>query len=210
MDAAALSYFAHVHVDNGRSRTLFLLHGTGGDEHDLLPLVEPLATQYNFVGLRGNVLEGGMPRFFARKAMGVFDQESLSQEVEKLASFLTAWHQQHNLSPEQAAFAGYSNGANMILAGLLRHPSLVRTAALLHCMLPFDPPPADLSGGRYLVTHGLQDGMMPPGAAAAVIAALQAAGAEVQEFSHPGGHELTHTEREALLAFLSSAFAKQP
>lgn len=202
MSETALSYFAHVHIDNNRSRTLFLLHGTGGDEHDLLPLVEPLAEHYNFLGLRGNVLEGGMPRFFARVGMGVFDQESIRIESEKLAAFLAAWNEKHGLTPEQSAFIGYSNGANMLLATLLRYPAVIRTAALLHCMLPFEPPEADLSGGRYLVTHGLRDGMMPPGAAAAVIAALQAAGAEVQEFSHPGGHELTHAERDAALAFL--------
>ncbi|MCW5878680.1 MAG: alpha/beta hydrolase [Anaerolineales bacterium] len=204
MDGAALSYFTHVHVDNGRTRTLFLLHGTGGNERDLLPLVEPLAEQYNLVGLRGNVQEGGMPRFFARQAMGVFDQESIRVETEKLAAFLAAWNEKHGLNPEQAAFAGYSNGANMLLAALLRYPNLLRRAALLHCMLPFDPPQVDLSGGHYLVTHGLQDSMMPPGAAAAVIAALGAAGATVQEFSHPGGHELTHAEREALLNFLNA------
>jgi phospholipase/carboxylesterase len=204
MNGEALSSFAHIHHDHGQTRTLFLLHGTGGDEHNLVPLVEPIAETFNIVGLRGNVLESGMPRFFARKAMGVFDMESLATETDKLAGFLAAWYQTHALVAEQAAFVGYSNGANMILASLFRHPDLIHNAALLHAMLPFDPPDLDLAGKRILLTRGLRDPMVPAAESEQVTAALEARGAAVEVFEHAGGHELTAEEREALLHFLRS------
>ena len=148
-----------------------------------------------------------MPRFFARLAMGVFDQESITTETDKLATFLGRWYEQHNTDSASAVFVGYSNGANMILATLLRHAQVVQQAALLHAMLPFEPPRVDLSGKRFLVTYGRQDLLMPQGAAyeaERVINALQANRASVEQFAHPGGHELTHTEQAALLEFLSS------
>jgi phospholipase/carboxylesterase len=196
--------FVHISHDRSKSKTLFLLHGTGGNEHDLIPLVEPAAADFNIVGLRGNVLEGGMPRFFARKAMGVFDQDSISTETDKLAAFLSSWYTAESADASQAVFVGYSNGANMILATLFRHPNVIHSAALLHPMLPFDPPAVDLTGKRFLVTHGLQDPMMPPGEADRVIATLQSNGASVESFAHPGGHELTYAEQEALHSFLQS------
>ena len=194
--------FTHVFQDHNRSKTLFLLHGTGGDEHDLIPLVDPLTEQFNIVGLRGNVLENGMPRFFARKAMGIFDQDSIIAETDKLAGFLGAWYEAHATQAQDAAFVGYSNGANMILATLLRHPHVIHAAALLHPMLPFEPPDVALSGKNFLVTNGLQDAMMPPGEAARVAAALEERRAQVESFAHPGGHELTNEEQAALLEFL--------
>lgn len=200
----ALSSFVHVLHDQGKTKTLFLLHGTGGDEHDLVPLVEPLRDQFNFVGLRGNISESGMPRFFARLAMGVFDQESIEAETAKLAAFLAAFYEDHALPASQAAFVGFSNGANMILAALFRHPQVIHHAALLHAMLPFEPPAVDLAGKRVLVTHGLADTMMPPGEGERVAAALTARGAQVEIFSHPGGHQLTAEEQRALFDFLRS------
>jgi phospholipase/carboxylesterase len=198
----ALSNFVHVFQDQGSAKTLFLLHGTGGSELDLIPLVENVQGMFNLVGLRGNISEGGMARFFIRKASGVFDQASIASESKKLAAFLSAWHKEHETSAENAAFVGYSNGANMVLATLLRYPDMIHKAALLHPMMPFDPPPVDLKGKRFLVTHGLNDTMMPPGEADRVITALQERGAQVSAFSHPGEHHLTYEEQTALLDFL--------
>ncbi len=198
----ALSSFVHVVHDHGKAKTLFLLHGTGGDEHDLVPLVKPLEKKFNFVGLRGNISEAGMPRFFARKAMGVFDQLSIETETDKLAAFLTSFYEDSALQVDQAAFVGFSNGANMILATVFRHPEVIQNAALLHAMLPFEPPDVDLAGKRILVTHGLSDRMMPPGEGERVAAALKVRSAQVQAFAHDGGHEITAEEQAALLDFL--------
>ncbi len=198
----ALSHFVHVFQNQGSAKTLFLLHGTGGSELDLIPLVENVQGLFNLVGLRGNISEGGMARFFIRKASGVFDQANIASESKKLAAFLTAWYEEHNTSADNAVFVGYSNGANMILATMLRHPAVINKAALMHPMMPFDPPAVDLAGKRFLVTHGLTDTMMPPGEADRVIAALQERGAQVSSFSHPGAHHLTYDEQTALLDFL--------
>ncbi|HRN51262.1 MAG TPA: alpha/beta hydrolase [Anaerolineales bacterium] len=198
-----MSEFIYTHQDRGQARTLFLLHGTGGDEHDLIPLVEPVSEGYNIVGLRGNISEGGMPRFFARLAMGVFDQASIEAETDKLAAFLARWYSEHDTDAKSTTFVGYSNGANMILATLLRHPTVITNAALLHSMLPFEPRELDLAGKNFLLTYGLQDVLVPIGEAQRVTAVLQSAGASVQGFAYPGGHELTHAEQATLLEFLS-------
>lgn len=198
-----MSEFIYTHQDRGQARTLFLLHGTGGDEYDLIPLVEPVSEGYDIVGLRGNVSEGGMPRFFARLAMGVFDQASIEAETDKLAAFLAGWYAEHNTDTKSATFVGYSNGANMILATLFRHPGVITNAALLHSMLPFDPPQLNLMSKRFLVTYGEQDPLIPAAEALNVAAVLRAGGADVDSFAHPGGHELTHTEQAALQEFLA-------
>lgn len=204
MSQNALNHFVHLRQDNGQPRTLFLLHGTGGNEADLLPLAAPLGSAYNLLGLRGNINENGMLRFFARSGPGVFDQESLGEELEKLAAFLSAWYKQYELEPDDAAFLGYSNGANMLLATLLRHPHLIRRAALLHPMMPFDEDPVDLAGGRYLVTYGESDPMIPATESRRVVSELERRGAEVLVASHPGGHQLAQAELNALYAFLKT------
>jgi predicted esterase len=108
------------------------------------------------------------------------------------------------MSARQAAFVGYSNGANMVLATLLRHPETVQAAALMHPMMPIEPPELDLAGKRFLVTYGLRDAIVPEGEAERVAAALKAGGAEVEMFAHPGGHEVTQDEVDALHGFLNS------
>jgi phospholipase/carboxylesterase len=199
----ALSNFVHVVHDHGKTKTLFLLHGTGGDEHDLIPLVAPLKDKFNFVGLRGNIVESGMRRFFARKAMGVFDQQSIKNETDKLAAFLATFYEDRALEVDMAVFVGFSNGANMILATLLRHAHVIQNAALLHAMLPFEPPDVDLAGRRVLVTYGLSDNMIPPGEGERVAAALELRGAQVQVFAHGGGHQITAEEQATLFDFLA-------
>lgn len=198
----ALSNFVFLERQRGRARTLFLLHGTGGNEADLLPLAEAVTEDYNLVGLRGNVSENGMRRFFARTGPGIFDQTSVEQESDKLAAFLEAWYTEHELNPDQAAFVGYSNGANMLLATLLRHPQWMRRVALLHPMMPFEPENVDLSGYEILVTYGAKDAMVPVAESQRVMRVLEAHGATVTVASHYGGHELGQPELDALAEFL--------
>lgn len=199
----SLDHFAYTQRDLGQPRTLFLLHGTGGDEHDLLPLAEAVTDAYNLVGLRGNINENGMLRFFARSAPGVFDQASLRQESDKLAAFLESWYAEYNLAPRNAAFVGYSNGANMLLATLLLRPMLVRRAALLHAMWPFEaedgPALEDLD---ILLTYGDRDQLIPKAESQRVARLLQSRGAEVEMIGHYGGHELGQPEVDALREFL--------
>lgn len=198
-----LNLFHHLSIDNQAGQTLFLLHGTGADERDLLPLAQGLEGSYNFVSLLGNVREHGMPRFFARDTRGVFDQASINQEVEKLSAFIKSWHAANHLKPEDTAFLGYSNGANMIAALALSSPSLVTKAVLLHPMLPFEPQTLDLSQQQYLVTYGENDQMIPAAKTKILIATLNALGAQVEIVPHEGGHEIWPEEVEVLRKFLS-------
>ena len=202
MNTTKIYNFHHLHIDNQASKTLFLLHGTGADERDLLPLVQGLETTYNFVSFLGNVREHGMTRFFARDARGVFDQESIAIEAKKLARFIKAWNETHGIKPSETAFLGYSNGANMITALALKFPKLVTKAVLLHPMLPFEPKAMDLSHQQYFVSYGETDQMIPASEAKILITTLKALGAKVDVFHHQGGHEIWPEEVEALQDFL--------
>jgi phospholipase/carboxylesterase len=198
----SLENFAYYFEDHGVKKTLFLLHGTGGDEKDLLPLVQSLEEKYNFVGLRGNVDEQGMLRFFRRVAPGVFDQENIQEEAKKLADFLEAWFEKYDLTPDDVAFVGYSNGANMILVMTFLFPKLIKKAVLLHSMLPLVGCTADLSGKSFLVTYGHKDQMILAKDSQKVVEVLQGSGAEVEVVEHLGGHEIRSNEIEALETFL--------
>lgn len=199
--------FKHIEIDNKALHTLFLFHGTGGDEHDFLFLNDELNQIYNLVGLRGNVDENGMSRFFRRLSPGVFDQENLTEEAHKLADFIQEWNTAHDLSPESTVFLGYSNGANMILALLFLFPNLIKTAVLLHPMLPFDPSQTlDLSAQRLFVTSGVEDPLVSRPETLDLIQKLTDRKAQVQHKEYPGGHELTSQEMRTTLNFLKSLF----
>ena len=198
-----LNLFHHVFINNNAPKTLFLLHGTGGDENDLLPLAQNLNDSYNFVGLRGNVSEQGMPSFFTRVGPGVFDQASILQETQKLAKFIEAWYQTYQSSSANTSFLGYSNGANMILATLFNFPQLIDKAVLLHPMLPFTPKSANFTKKAFLITYGETDSMIRPSESLQVIDILKKYQATVEVFSHPGGHEIIPREVNQLEQFLN-------
>lgn len=202
-------HFKFFHIDNQAKRTLFLLHGTGADEHDLLPIVEPFHDQYNIVSLRGNVEKFGIRRFFALREIGGgftrdnFDQDSIEEETGKLAEFVREWKKSHEINDTGFSFLGYSNGANMILATLFRHPAAINRAVLLHPMLPLAPTDLDLSGKEFLVTYGENDQLISADESKEVVKVLKNCGAKVQIVSHPGGHELRAEELEGIQNFLA-------
>lgn len=194
--------FDHIFINNHAKKTLFLLHGTGGDKKDLLPIVDPLKSRYNFVGIQGNILENGMARFFERKDLGVFDRQSIEQEAKKLKEFIQSWKKSHKLDTDQTAFLGYSNGANMILALVFLYPNQVSKAVLLHPMLPFVPENDNLTGKSLLVTYGETDQMIPLRVSKKLVDTLTNLKVNLQIVSHPGGHELRNVELESLIQFL--------
>ncbi len=126
---------------------LLLLHGTGGDEDDLVPLGRALVPGWALVSPRGKVLEGGAPRFFRRLAEGVFDQEDLVARTHELAGFVEAAAVEYGLDRDRIVAVGFSNGANIGASLLLLHPGLLAGAVLLRAMVPFEPDPLpDLTG----------------------------------------------------------------
>ncbi len=170
---------------------LLLLHGTGDDEHGLLPLAETLAPGSAVLSPRGMVLEGGAPRFFRRLAVGVFDEDDLRARADELASFVTAATSEHALEPGSLVAVGFSNGANIASALMLTHPGLLAGAVLIGAVPPFaDPPQADLAGRRVLVSNGERDPYALPEQTQSLVEQLSERGADVTLASHPGGHQL--------------------
>lgn len=198
------SEFTHRFVPGESSLTLLLLHGTGGDENDLLPLGRHLAPEANLLSPRGKVLEGGMPRFFRRLAMGVFDVEDLKLRTDELAEFIRWGRSEYKFDGPIVA-VGYSNGANIAGSLLLQHPGLLAGAALLHAMVPYDAPAAlDLAGTSVLMTAGERDPMIPLDQTRALERILRSAGAEVELHLEPGGHELSQAEVDAATRWTAS------
>ncbi len=202
---SALSNFGTTTIDNNTGKTMFLLHGTGGTERDFLFLDEVLHKQFTLVGLRGNVDENGMSRFFKRHSEGVFDQKSISEESGKLGQFISEWTNKHSLNPKDTFFLGYSNGANILLSTLFLYPDNLQTLILLHPMLPLDPPNGlDLSGKKIFVSYGANDAMIAPGASKRVGSVLEKHKATIFLREYPGGHGLSQNEIDDAVEFIKN------
>jgi phospholipase/carboxylesterase len=170
---------------------LLLLHGTGGNEYDLLPLREQLSPGAAVLSVRGTVLESGMPRFFRRLREGVFDEDDLRRRAEDLAEFVTTASAAYGIEEGSLVAVGFSNGANIASALLLQRPGLLGAAALLAAMVPYgEPPDADLSGTLVIVSNGARDPMIPASMTRRLVSQLRDRGAEVVERHHSGGHQI--------------------
>lgn len=168
---------------------LLLLHGTGGDETDLLSLGRTVLPGAALLSPRGKVLEGGMPRFFRRIAEGVFDEADLTRRANELADFVLAARARYGIAAPLAL--GFSNGANIAAATLLLRPDVLAGGVLLRAMSPFAAPPAaDLAGKPVLILSGSFDPIVAGEDAERLAATLAKAGAAVSHRSLPGGHGL--------------------
>jgi phospholipase/carboxylesterase len=172
---------------------LLLLHGTGGDENDLLPLGHALAPGSALLSPRGKVLEHGMPRFFRRLAEGVFDLDDLRARTTELAAFIRQARASYALEPLIAL--GFSNGANIAASLLLSEPEVLRGAILLRAMLPFEPDQApDLAGKPVLMISGAADPFMPAASRERLAAVLTQSGAKLAHQTLDAGHNLTQND----------------
>ena len=170
---------------------LLLLHGTGGDEHDLLPLRYYLSPGAAVLSVRGTVLENGMPRFFRRLREGVFDEDDLRQQADDLAEFVGLACQTYGIDDGSLVAVGFSNGANIASAMMLRRPGVLAGAVLLAAMVPFaEPPAADLSGALAIISNGARDPMITAQMTRLLARQLAERGAEVIELPHSGGHQI--------------------
>src|SRR5437762_12331732 len=131
--------FIHDFVPGTSSRTLLLLHGTGGSERDLIPLGRELDPNASLLSPRGKILENGMPRFFRRLAEGVFDLEDLKMRTNELADFVAASVRHYKLAADHVVGVGYSNGANIAASMLLLRPEIMHAAILFRAMVPLVP-----------------------------------------------------------------------
>ncbi len=185
------------------STTLLLLHGTGGDEEDLIPLGRSLLPGAGMLSPRGKVLERGAPHFFRRLAEGVFDQEDLARRTKELADFIVAATRTYELDRDGIVAVGFSNGANIAASLLLRRPGLIRRAVLLSPMVPFEPEaPPDLTGTSVFIGAGRADPIAPPAQVEHLADLLRRGGAAVTVHWQPGGHALTDGEIDAARQWL--------
>lgn len=186
--------FVHAFEPGDADRApLLLLHGTGGDERDLLPLGRSLAPGATLISPRGKVLEGAMPRFFRRLAEGVFDEDDLKLRTDELAAFVAQIRGGHGL--EAPIALGFSNGANIAASLLLRHPGVLGGAVLIRAMPPYaEPPTADLAGTPVLLLNGAFDPVVPEATAKRLAADLESAGAQLTRHVLPAGHALSQAD----------------
>ncbi len=186
--------FIHQFVPGSSQRTLLLLHGTGGNENDLLSLGRALDPHASLLSPRGKVLENGMSRFFRRLAEGVFDEVDLVLRVRELADFVGEAAAHYGFHAGKVIAVGYSNGANIAGGLLLLRPEVLSGAVLLRPMVPLVPDRLPVLGGvPVLICSGLHDPIVPPENARTLVDLLCKAGATVTVENENAGHGLTDT-----------------
>lgn len=211
--ATTLSFIHRFEPGAGRDTPpLLLLHGTGGDENDLISLGRMVVPGAALLSPRGKVSEGGMPRFFRRLAEGVFDEEDVKRRANELADFIGEARNAYGL-PAPIAL-GFSNGANIAAATLMLRPEAFAGAVLIRAMVPLSQPPAvDLTGKPVLILSGSMDPMVPAENAGRLAAQLRDGGAEVQHRTLPAGHGLSQADialTREFLARVPAALATAP
>jgi predicted esterase len=208
--------FIHRHIppsasaELAGSTTLLLLHGTGGDETDLLPLGRALLPGAGILSPRGKVLEHGAPRFFRRIAEGVFDQEDLVRRTDELGDFVAAAAKAYELQKDGIVAVGFSNGANIAASLLLRHPGVLRGAVLLSPMVPFEPTILpDLKETAVFIGAGRNDPLVPQEQTERLADLLRQAGADVTLHWDAGGHGVTKAEVDAAAQWIAHCLSAQ-
>ncbi|MFJ7309505.1 alpha/beta hydrolase [Peribacillus frigoritolerans] len=187
--------------------TLLLLHGTGGNELDLLPIAGRIDDEASVLSVRGNVLENGMPRFFRRLAEGVFDEEDLIFRTKELNEFLDDSAAKYNFDRENMIAIGYSNGANIAASLLFHYQNALKGAILHHPMVPRKgivlP---DLSGKSVFIAAGKNDPICSPMEYTELQSLFEKANAKVEIHWENRGHQLTVDEVEAAAPWYRRVF----
>jgi predicted esterase len=185
--------------DSASGETLLVLHGTGGNENDLVGIGQTIAPGAAILSPRGKVLENGAPRFFKRLAEGVFDPKEVRSRAEELASFIRAAITKYGLDPSRIFALGYSNGANIASAVMLIQPELLQGAVLFRPMLVFEPQElGDLNGAAVFISAGRMDPIVPVKSVERLVDLFESSHAEVTLKWQSAGHNLVPSEvREA-------------
>ena len=195
----------HVFIKGTNEKTLLLLHGTGGTEHDLLGLAKEIDSEANVLSVRGNVLENGMPRFFRRIADGVFDMEDLRFRTNELYDFVNEAAEKYGFDRSNVIAIGYSNGANIAAALMYYKENALSGALLHHPMVPdHEAVLPNLTGVNVWIGAGQNDMMCPPEESNKLNAMLTEAGASVHVDWFNYGHQLTIHEVKAAKAWYSN------
>jgi phospholipase/carboxylesterase len=187
--------------------TLLLLHGTGGDENDLIPLARMVAPGAALLSVRGNVLEHGAPRFFRRLSEGVFDLEDLARRTADLADFVGEAAAQYEFASESVYALGFSNGANIAASVLLSRPEVLTGAVLIRAMVPFEPERrVDLGGRAVLLSQGRMDPLILATGSARLATLLEESGADVTVAWQQASHRLVQGDITSVRDWLVARF----
>jgi len=185
--------------------TLLLLHGTGGNENDLIPLAQAIDAEANILSVRGEVIEAGMPRFFKRLSPGVFDEQDLIYRTSQLHDFLDKASKQYSFDRQDVIAIGYSNGANIAASMILHIPRTLKGAILLHPMLPRVPDAVpNLSLVDILITAGNPDPIVPLERTNALVDLLKENKANVTVSWFTSGHKISPKEVENVIEWYNN------
>lgn len=189
--------------------TLLLLHGTGGNELDLLPLAGIIDDQAAVLSVRGNVLENGMPRFFRRLEEGIFDEEDLVNRTKELNDFLDEAAVEYDFDRDNIIAIGYSNGANIAASLLFHYQNALKGAVLHHPMVPLRGKELpDLTGKHVFIAAGINDPLCPPEESEELQQLLEQAHAFVGMYWGDRGHQLTNAEVDAAASWYTDKIVK--
>ncbi|MBB3663379.1 phospholipase/carboxylesterase [Prauserella sediminis] len=196
----------HRYVEGAQAEpVLLLLHGTGGTPDDILALGKELSPSSTMIAPAGPVSENGAARWFRRLAEGVFDVEDVIVRAGELAEFIEVARDRYDLAGRRLVAAGFSNGANIAAAVALLRPDVLDEVVLFSAMSPLpEPPAADLHGGRVFLANGRQDPMAPLDSSERLVRTFRDRGAEVTEYWHPGGHQITADGLESARQWLAT------
>ncbi len=203
-----MAHFTYHHVfepgTDPAAPPLLLLHGTGGNENDLLRLGRTISPGSALLSPRGDVSEGGALRFFARLAEGVFDPKEITRRTQALGDFVLAAAAHYKFDAQRLLAVGFSNGANIAGALLLLRPETLGGGALLRPMVVLDQPPVtgSLMGKRVLLCNGSTDPLVPPDDPPRLASLLRAGGADVKVHSIAASHALTSQDVAAAKEWL--------
>jgi phospholipase/carboxylesterase len=182
----------HVFDQGTSSRTILVLHGTGADEYNILPLAKALDPEASVLSPRGMLLEGGMNRYFERYPDGTYNEQSIDVAVAELAEFIDVAASEYGFDKGNIFATGFSNGANTASALMVRHPELLTGAALFGSTIPYaQVEKADLSGKRIWLANGDQDSYAPVQVSERWVEQLREFGANVTWLRHLGGHQIS-------------------
>jgi predicted esterase len=198
--------FIHEFVRGKSERTFLLLHGTGGNERDLIPLGHDLDPDASLLSPRGKVLENGRPRFFRRLAEGVFDLEDLQKRTQELADFVVSAAEHYKIDNKQIVAVGYSNGANIAASMLLLRPETLEAAVLFRAMVPLVPETQpNLAAKCVWIGAGSSDPIVPASETKQLSELLRAAGADVTIRFFQSGHQLTSEDVDLAREWLTKS-----
>lgn len=196
MDFKALKYI-YQPAKNAGANTLLLLHGTGGDEQDLLPIAKEFGNDFNILSLRGNVSENSMPRFFKRLGMGIFDEQDLTFRTHEMVDFIKGLVEKENFDSTKIIALGYSNGANIAGSTLVLYPDFLAGAILYRPMQPFKKIDSALQNSTntpVFMSNGVMDPTINQADRVSFVSILKTAGFNVANHSLSAGHALTRED----------------